>query len=93
MDLTEKLVVLAIGLLVIILWATAHFNKTDALKQLKEKYEQTLSGNSKANAYEAGLTYYKYLRGGELTATDEQDLLQAIAHLPDEGTDIHTNGV
>jgi hypothetical protein len=83
MDLKEKMFVLGLGLLVIILVSTGYFNKNDALKQLKDKYETALLGNDREAALEAGRAYYRSLRGRELTAADEEAILKDIAHIPE----------
>ena len=92
MSLTEKIIVLALGLLIIILWATTHFNKTDTLKQLKEKYEEALAGVNKAEAFEAGNAYYRYLRGGELSAADEQAIMNDVGRMREEETGKRDSG-
>ena len=75
---------LGLGLLVIILVSVAYLNKNDALKQLKEKYETALLGTDREAALEAGRAYYRSLRGRELTAADEENILKDMAHMPEE---------
>lgn len=83
MGLTEKIFLLGLGLLVIILLSVTYLNKNDALKQLKEKYEAALLGTDREAAFEAGRAYYSSLRGRELSAADEQAILQDMAHMPE----------
>ncbi|THU41900.1 hypothetical protein FAM09_07310 [Niastella caeni] len=83
MSLTEKLLFLAFGFLVIIFIAVGYLNKSDALKLLKEKYEAALQGEDRADAIAAGQAYYRSLRGGELTIEDERTILRDVAHLPE----------
>jgi len=83
MSLTEKILFLAFGLLIIIFIAVGYLNKTDALKLLKEKYEEALAGDNRAEAIAAGQAYYRSLRGGELTIEDERAILKDVAHLPE----------
>ena len=83
MGLTEKMLMLALGLLVIILIAVSNLNRTDAIKQLKDKYEAALQGADREQAMEAGKAYYRSLRGNELTMEDEQAILKDIALMPE----------
>jgi hypothetical protein len=83
MNLTEKIFVLGLGLLVIILLSVTYLNKNDAVKQLKERYEAALQGTDKEAALEAGRAYYRSLRGRELTAADEDVIMKDIALMPD----------
>lgn len=83
MSLTEKILFLAFGLLIIIFISVGYLNKTDALKLLKDKYEETLAGDNRAEAIAAGMAYYRSLRGGELTIEDERMILRDVAHLPE----------
>jgi hypothetical protein len=83
MSLTEKLVFLSIGFLLIIFIAVGSLNKSDKLKLLKEKYEAALQGSDKAEAIAAGQAYYRFLRGGELTIEDERFIIKDTAHLPE----------
>ena len=83
MSLTEKILFLAVGLLIIIFIAVGYLNKTDALKLLKDKYETALAGDNRAEAIAAGMAYYRSLRGGELTIEDERMILRDVAHLPE----------
>lgn len=83
MNLTEKIFVLGLGLLVIILVSVTYLNKNDAVKQLKERYEAALLGTDKEAAWEAGRAYYRSLRGRELSAADEEAILKDIALMPD----------
>jgi hypothetical protein len=86
MTLTEKILFLAFGFLIIIFISVAYLNKTDALKMLKDKYEAALAGDNREAAIAAGQAYYRSLRGGELTIEDERAILRDVAHLPE--TDI-----
>lgn len=83
MSLTDKLLFVAFGFLVIIFIAVGSINKSDALKLLKEKYLAALQGTDKAEAVAAGEAYYRSLRGGELTFEDERAILKDTAHLPE----------
>jgi len=83
MSLTEKILFLAFGLLIIIFIAVGFLNKTDALKLLKDKYETALAGDNREEAIAAGEAYYRSLRGGELTVEDERAILKDVAHLPE----------
>jgi hypothetical protein len=83
MSLTDKLLFVTFGFLVIIFIAVGSINKSDALKLLKEKYQEALQGTDKAEAIAAGEAYYRSLRGGELTFEDERAILKEVAHLPD----------
>ena len=65
MGLTEKILLLAFGLLLIIFIAVANLNRSDKLKQLKEKYEAALQGEDRELAIEAGKEYYRFLRGSD----------------------------
>jgi hypothetical protein len=92
MTLTEKILFVAFGLLIIIFIAVGSLNKSDAVKLLKEKYEAALQGEDRAAAIAAGQAYYRSIRGGELTIEDERAILRDVAHLPEpentEGTEI-----
>ena len=80
MGLTEKILVLAAGLLIIIFVAVGVINRTDTIKQLKDKYDEALRGTDKDAAWEAGAAYYKYLRGNnELTVEDELAIFNDIS--------------
>jgi hypothetical protein len=83
MSLTEKLLFVAFGFLLIIFIAVGYLNKSDAVKLLKEKYEAALEGDDRAEAIAAGQAYYRSLRGGELTIEDERIILKDTAHLPE----------
>ncbi|OQP50479.1 hypothetical protein A4H97_01155 [Niastella yeongjuensis] len=83
MSLTEKILFLAVGFLIIIFISVGYLNKTDALKMLKEKYEAALDGDDREAAIAAGQAYYRSLRGGELTIEDERAILREVAHLPE----------
>lgn len=83
MSLTEKILFLAFGFLLIIFISVGYLNKTDALKILKDKYESALAGDDRAAAIAAGQAYYRSLRGGELTIEDERAILSDVAHLPE----------
>jgi hypothetical protein len=82
MSLTEKILFLAFGFLVIIFISVGYLNKTDALKILKDKYETALAGDDREAAIAAGQAYYRSFRGGELTIEDERAILREVAHLP-----------
>lgn len=84
MGLTEKLLFVAFGLLIIIFISVGFLNKSDKLKMLKDKYDAALQGDDRAEAIAAGEAYYRALRGGELTLTDERAILKDVAHLPEE---------
>jgi hypothetical protein len=84
MGLTEKMLLLAFGLLVIMLIAIRFINKDEALRQLKEKYDTALQGLDKEQAYSAGKAYYSYLRGGEPTLQDERDMMTELAKMPEQ---------
>ncbi|OQP67278.1 hypothetical protein A3860_02685 [Niastella vici] len=84
MSLTEKILFLAFGLLIIIFIAVGYLNKTDALKLLKDKYEAALAGDNREEAIAAGQAYYRSLRGGELTVEDERMIFRDVAHLPEQ---------
>jgi len=84
MSLTERILFLAFGFLVIIFISVSYLNKTDKLKMLKDKYEAALAGNDREAAMAAGQAYYRSLRGGgELTIEDERAILNEVAHLPE----------
>jgi hypothetical protein len=83
MSLTEKILFLAFGFLIIIFISVGYLNKTDALKMLKDKYEAALAGDNREAAIAAGQAYYRSLRGGELTIEDERAILRDVAHLPE----------
>jgi hypothetical protein len=83
MSLTEKILFLAFGFLVIIFISVGYLNKTDALKMLKDKYETALAGNDREAAIAAGQAYYRSLHGGELTIEDERAILRDVAHIPE----------
>jgi hypothetical protein len=83
MTLTEKILFLAFGFLIIIFISVSYLNKTDALKMKKDKYETALGGEDREAAIAAGQAYYRALRGGgELTIEDERAILRDVAHLP-----------
>ncbi|MFL5744653.1 MAG: hypothetical protein ACJ751_08315 [Niastella sp.] len=83
MSLTEKILFLAFGFLVIIFISVAYLNKTDALKMLKDKYEAALAGDDREAAIAAGQAYYRSLRGDELMIEDERAILRDVAHIPE----------
>lgn len=88
MSLTEKLLFVAFGFLIIIFIAVGVINKSDKLKMLKEKYDAALQGEDRAEAIAAGEAYYKSLRGGgELSMDDERRILRDVAHLPETEVD------
>lgn len=87
MSLTEKLLFVAFGFLIIIFIAVGVINKSDKLKMLKEKYDEALQGEDRAEAIAAGEAYYRSLRGGELTVEDERHILRDVAHLPEIGNE------
>jgi hypothetical protein len=91
MGLTEKLVFLSVGFLIIIFIAVGSLNKGDKLKLLKEKYESALQGSDKTEAIAAGQAYYRFLRGGELTIEDERVIIKDTAHLPEEEQGMEEN--
>jgi hypothetical protein len=92
MSLTEKIFVLAVGLLIIIFIAVSNLNKSDKLKQLKEKYEAALQGADRQEAWDAGRAYYRFLRGSDLTIEDEQTIMREMAHMPPEENKYNTEG-
>lgn len=93
MTLTEKLLFVAFGFLVIIFISVSFLNKSDKLKMLKDKYDDSLQGEDRAEAIAAGEAYYRALRGGELTLTDERAILKDVAHLPEaEGDELTREG-
>jgi hypothetical protein len=81
--MTEKMLFIAFGLLIVIFIGVGYLNKSDALKVLKEKYEAALAGGDREEAIAAGQAYYRSLRGGELTLEDERAILKDVAHLPE----------
>ena len=81
MDLTEKILILAVGMLVIIFISVGWLNKSDTLKQLKDNYEAALQGFDKEAAQAAGRAYYRSLRGSELTIEDEQAIISDIDNM------------
>ena len=83
MSLTEKLLFVAFGFLIIIFIAVGVLNKSDKLKMLKEKYDEALQGEDRAEAIAAGEAYYRSLRGGEISVEDERRILRDVAHLPE----------
>jgi hypothetical protein len=87
MGLTEKILLLALGFLLIIFIAVANLNRSDKLKQLKEKYEAALHGEDRESAIGAGKEYYRFLRGSELTIEDERAILKDTAHMPEKPID------
>ncbi|HEY8897977.1 MAG TPA: hypothetical protein VIM79_24295 [Niastella sp.] len=87
MTLTEKLLFVAFGFLIIIFIAVGVINKSDKLKMLKEKYEEALQGEDRAEAIAAGEAYYRALRGGEVSMEDERRILRDVAHLPEAEVD------
>jgi hypothetical protein len=91
MTLTEKLLFVAVGFLIIIFIAAGSLNKSDSLKILKEKYQAALQGTDRAHAIAAGQAYYRFLRGGELTIEDERAILKDTAHLPEPNLDPEEN--
>ena len=84
MGFTEKILILATGLLIIIFIAVSNLNRSDKLKMLKESYEAALQGTDKQEAWEAGRAYYRALRGSDLTIEDEQAIMKDMAHMPDD---------
>lgn len=86
MGLTEKLILLGVGMTIIIVIAVIIYNRNDTQKQLKDDYETALRGTDKTKAIEAGRAYYRFLRGNELTIEDEQIILKETAHLGDTDT-------
>lgn len=87
MSLTEKLLFVAVGFLIIIFIAVGVINKSDKLKMLKEKYEEALQGEDRAEAIAAGEAYYRSLRGGELSLEDERRILRDVSHIPEAEVD------
>ena len=87
MTLTEKLLFVAFGFLIIIFIAVGVINKSDKLKMLKEKYDEALQGEDRAEAIAAGEAYYRALRGGEISIEDERRILRDVGHLPEAEVD------
>jgi hypothetical protein len=87
MTLTEKLLFVAFGFLIIIFIAVGVINKSDKVKMLKEKYDEALQGEDRAEAIAAGEAYYKSLRGGEISIEDERRILRDVSHLPELGNE------
>lgn len=87
MNLTEKLLFVAFGFLIIIFIAVGVINKSDKLKMLKEKYDEALQGEDRAEAIAAGEAYYRSLRGGELSLDDERRILREVSHIPEAEVD------
>jgi hypothetical protein len=87
MSLTEKLLFVAFGFLIIIFIAVGVINKSDKLKMLKEKYDEALQGDNRAEAIAAGEAYYRSLRGGEITIEDERRILRDVSPLPEVGNE------
>jgi hypothetical protein len=87
MTLTEKLLFVAFGFLIIIFIAVGVINKSDKLKMLKEKYDEALQGEDRAEAIAAGEAYYRALRGGEISEADERIILRDISHIPENGNE------
>jgi hypothetical protein len=83
MTLTEKLLFVAFGFLIIIFIAVGVINKSDKLKMLKEKYDESLQGEDRAAAIAAGEAYYRALRGGEVSLEDERRILRDVSHIPE----------
>lgn len=83
MTLTEKLLFLGFGFLIIIFIAVGIINKNDKLKMLKEKYDEALQGNDRAEAIAAGEAYYRSLRGADLSLDDERRILRDVSHIPE----------
>lgn len=83
MSLTERILFLAFGLLIIIFISVGYLNKSDKLKMLKDDYEAALAGDNREDAIAAGEAYYRSLHGGELTIEDERAILRDVAHLPE----------
>ena len=84
MGLTEKLILLCAGMIIIIVIAVIIYNRNDTKQQLKEDYDLALQGNDKTKAMEAGKAYYRFLRGAGLTIEDERIILRETAHLQDK---------
>ena len=87
MSLTEKLLFVAFGFLIIIFIAVGAINKSDKVKMLKEKYEEALQGEDRAEAIAAGEAYYRSLHGGEVTIEDERRILRDVSHIPEAKID------
>ncbi|WP_207511284.1 hypothetical protein [Longitalea luteola] len=83
MSLTEKILFLSFGLLLIIFISVGYLNKADTLKLLRDQYDAALAGDDREAAIAAGQAYYRSLRGGELTPEDERIILKDVAHLPE----------
>ncbi|WP_205508103.1 hypothetical protein [Longitalea arenae] len=81
MSLTEKILFLSFGLLLIIFISVGYLNKSDALKLLRDKYDAALAGDDREAAIAAGQAYYRSLRGGDPTPEDEMTILKDVAHL------------
>ena len=87
MSLTEKLLFVAFGFLIIIFISVGIINKSDKVKMLKEKYDEALQGEDRAEAIAAGEAYYRSLRGGEVSIEDERRIMRDVAHLPEVEND------
>lgn len=87
MSLTEKLLFVAFGFLIIIFIAVGVINKSDKVKMLKEKYDEALQGEDRAEAIAAGEAYYRSLRGGEVSIEDERRILRDVVHIPEAEVD------
>jgi hypothetical protein len=86
MGLTEKILLLSLGLLIIIFVAVGAINRNDTLKQLKDRYDQALQGTDKDEAWEAGSAYYRCLHGNnELTVDDELAIFKEISSIMKDG--------
>jgi len=60
-------------------------NKQEKIKQLKENYDEALSGTDKKTVVDAGRAYYSALReDGKLTIYDEQAIANDLASMKDQ---------
>jgi len=83
MNLGEKIILFVIAIVLVILLSSASFGRKDRTKYLKDRYEAALRGKDKAAAWGAGREYYSHLKGGKLSAEDEETIATDVANMED----------
>jgi len=84
MDLTEKIILFTVAIVLVIVISSASYNRKDKVRYLKDRYDSALKGKDKAAAWGAGREYYSHLNGGKLNQEIEDLIATDIAAIMDE---------
>lgn len=88
MDKTSLILMIggiAFIVLLVMLWKVNHDQQQkEAIRELKEKYEQALIDGNKEEAIDCGRKYYSKIRNGELSFYDEETILRDVSMLAED---------